>query len=170
MPGADLLRAVRSARRGTSCPHHSPVTGSPGSWTPRASSRRSARSGCTWPPRARPPRRSGPAPRRCSGSPPPACAGRPAGPAGSRPAGRMCSGGWSGCWTGTAARTPATSSARCGSSSSGWPPRRRSVTRWPGYGHRTSPTSPCRSSPPGTCSSWSAPASAGRSSSAATPP
>jgi hypothetical protein len=31
-----------------------------------------------------------------------------------------------------APRTPATSSARCSSSSSGWPPRRRSVTRWPG--------------------------------------
>src|ERR1035438_4527164 len=32
--------------------------------------RRSARSGCTWLRRARPPGRSGPIPRRCNGSPP----------------------------------------------------------------------------------------------------
>ncbi len=40
------------------------------------SRRRSARSLCGWPPRARPPRRSGPTPRRCSGSPPPAYPGQ----------------------------------------------------------------------------------------------
>ena len=56
--------------------------GSPSSWTPGACSRRSARSGCTWPPRARPPGRSGPIPRRCSGSPPPCLRREPAAPAG----------------------------------------------------------------------------------------
>ena len=38
------------------------------------------------PPRARPPRRSGPTPRRCSGSPPPTWSVRPTRPAGSRSA------------------------------------------------------------------------------------
>ena len=42
------------------------------------------------------------------------------------------SGGLPGCWTGTAARTPATSTVPCSSSSSGWPPRKRSSTPWPG--------------------------------------
>ncbi len=37
-----------------------------------------------------------------------------------------------GCWSGTAPHTPATSSAPCSSSSNGSPPRRRSLTRWPG--------------------------------------
>ena len=100
---------------------------------------RSARSGCTWPPRARPPRRCGPTPRRCTGSPPPTCSARPAGPAGSRSAATTCSSGWCSCWAGTAPRTPATSSGRCSSSSGGWPPRRSSPTRWPGCGRRTVP-------------------------------
>jgi len=37
-------------------------------WTPGRSPRRSARSGCTWRPRARPPRQCGPTPRRWPGS------------------------------------------------------------------------------------------------------
>jgi hypothetical protein len=75
-----------------------------------------------------PPRRSGLTPMRCSGSPPPACAGRPAG---NRWAARTSSGGWRGCWTGTAALMPATSTGPCSSSSSGWPPKTSCPTRWP---------------------------------------
>ena len=43
------------------------------------------------------------------------------------------------CWAGTAARTPASSSGRCGSSSSGGPQKKTSPTRWPGSGRRRSP-------------------------------
>ena len=41
----------------------------------------------------------------------------------------ISSSGWCSCWTGTAARTPASSSGRCGSSSSGWPMRNSVPTR-----------------------------------------
>ena len=51
---------------------------------------------------------------------------------GGGPEARTCRSGSSGCWAGTAPRTPATSSAPCSSSSSGSPPRRKSRTRWPG--------------------------------------
>ena len=70
-----------------------------GSFQPEISSFR-----CTWPPRARPPRRCGPTPRRCSGSPPRTCCGQAARTRlGAGHAGRTCSSGWYGCWTGTAA-------------------------------------------------------------------
>ena len=55
-----------------------------------------------------------------------------AGPAGSRWTGRTSSGGWRGCWTVTAAPTPATSTVPCSSSSNGWPPKTSYRTRWPG--------------------------------------
>ncbi len=72
MPSGDLLWVVRLFK-GETWPRQSPVAGSPSRWMPGASSRRSARSGCTWPPRARPSRRLRSTPRRCSGSLPPAC-------------------------------------------------------------------------------------------------
>ena len=50
-------------------------------------------------------------------------------------------------YTGTAARMPASSSGRCGSSSSGGPPRNSSPTRWPGSAHRRSPCRRSRFSP-----------------------
>jgi hypothetical protein len=49
----------------------------------------------------------------------PPCATRPASPAGKRSARRASSGGLCRCWTGTAVRTPATSTAPSSSSSSG---------------------------------------------------
>ena len=52
--------------------------------------------------------------------------------AGRRWAGRTCSGGSYGSWRGTAPHTRATSTGGCSSSSSGWPPRRNSRTRWRG--------------------------------------
>ena len=55
--------------------------------------------------------------------------GRPAGPAGSRWTARTSSSGWPGCWTATAAPTPATSTAPCSSSSNGWPPKTSCPTR-----------------------------------------
>ena len=115
------LRMVGGRKRATTMTAPRPRSrSSQSSWTPGYSRLRSARSLCASPPTARPRRRSGPTPRRCSGSPPPAC---PAGPAGSRWTGKTSSSGWRGCWTVTAAPTPATSTAPCSSSSSGWPPR-----------------------------------------------
>ena len=72
---------------------------------------------------------------------------RQARPAGSRWTGRISSGGWCGCWAATAARTPATSTARCSSSSNGWPPKRSCPTRWPGCAAAGDRASWSRSSP-----------------------
>ena len=108
VPGDGVLPEKR-----TSGPHHArvpPVRSS--RWMPGSSSPRSARSGCTLPPKPKPSGRSAPTPRQCSGSPPTTWPGRQARARGTRSAGGISSGGWRPCLAGTAARTPATSSAR----------------------------------------------------------
>jgi hypothetical protein len=93
--------------------------GRPGCWELGRSSRTSGRSGCTWPPRANRRGRCRATPPRCAGSPPATCSARRGRPAGSRRTPATSSSGWCTCWAGTAAPTPASSSGRCGSSSSG---------------------------------------------------
>ena len=101
----------------------------PGCWTRDRSSRTSPRSGCTWPPRARQPGRCRATPPQCAGSPPATCSARPERPAGTRWTPATSSTGWCNCSSGTAAPTPASSSGRCGSSSSGGPVKKTRRTR-----------------------------------------
>ena len=84
-----------------------------------------ARSLCTWPPRARPPEGSASAPRRWLVRRRP-----PARPGQLGQVEQRISGGGSGRRSpATAARTPATSTARCSRSSNGWPPKTNCPTR-----------------------------------------
>ena len=152
------LRRSLSAGREENYGHRGTVLGR-GSWTPGCSGLRSARSGCTWPPRARPPRPSGTMPRPSWFAA--ACLRRQT----LRTRWEQVDGQdvqrWMVYLLGRYSQAYATSStAPCSSSSSGGPPRKNSPTRWPGSIRPRSPRSPSRCSPAENCRRWRRPAGA----------